>query len=231
MGRPVGRQLCYPDGTWWCHRIVGGSADGGKVTESRYIFVIEPIGFDDEIREREMSKVILRFLANEIGWLLRLEGWSRRRCGEAEIVLAGVESRMCLYRCRLFGHYVVELYLHFSQVKKKRLVLCNGMSTHGTGFQVKPVDWDPCSMLASGIYFLSPLPQLNVLSLCYHHPLAYSPQVRWQSWLILSGLIFYKFINPSKKVAPPTKQHQQNCMNVLDTLLTTYVSLYQSDSG
>lgn len=37
----------------------------GSLAESRYILVIEFIGFDGEIRESEMAKMSLRFLVKE----------------------------------------------------------------------------------------------------------------------------------------------------------------------
>lgn len=41
MGRPVGRQFRCSDGTWQYYGLVEGSACGGKVSESRYILVME----------------------------------------------------------------------------------------------------------------------------------------------------------------------------------------------
>ena len=71
LRKTVGRQFHCPDGTEGYYVLIEGSAGGGKVSESRYILVMESIGLDDEIRERRMSRMIPRFLTKETGLLLR----------------------------------------------------------------------------------------------------------------------------------------------------------------
>lgn len=71
LRKTFGRQFHCPDGTEGYYVLIEGSAGGGKVSESRYILVMESIGLDDEIRERRMSRMIPRFLTKETGLLLR----------------------------------------------------------------------------------------------------------------------------------------------------------------